>query len=104
MGKRQEYTKELLNLLYNSKQNSKTLLEVNQGVKELIRKDISGMIEVIDELNTLGYTHIVAKRDIGQHFFTTIPEDYLTLRGEEIMQNINKNKNNFINEIFDCNL
>lgn len=104
MGKRQEYTKELLNLLYNSKQNSKTLLEVNQGVKELIRKDISGMIEVIDELNTLGYTHIVAKRGIGQHFFTTIPEDYLTLRGEEIIQNINKNKNNFINEIFDCNL
>ncbi len=104
MGKRQEYTNELLNLLYNSKQNNKTLLEVNQGVKELIRKDISGMIEVIDELNALGYTHIVAKRGIGQNFFTTIPENYLTLRGEEIIQNINKNKNNFINEIFDCNL
>ena len=104
MGKRQEYTKELLNLLYNSKQNSKTLLEVNQGVKELIRKDISGMIEVINELNTLGYTHVVAKRGIGQNFFTTIPEDYLTLRGEEIIQNINKNKNNFINEKFDYNL
>lgn len=41
------------------------------------------MIEVIDELNTLGYTHIVAKRGIGKNFFTTIPEDYLTLRGEE---------------------
>ena len=104
MGKRQEYTKELLNLLYNSKQNSKTLLEVNQGVKELIRKDISGMIEVINELNTLGYTHVVAKRGIGQNFFTTITEDYLTLRGEEIIQNINKNKNNFINEKFDYNL
>lgn len=50
MGKRQEYANELLNLLYNSKQNNKTLLEVNQGVKELIRKDISGMIEVINEL------------------------------------------------------
>lgn len=104
MGKRQEYTNELLNLLYNSKQNNKTLLEVNQGVKELIRKDVSGMIEVIDELNALGYTHIVAKRGMRQHFFTTIPEDYLTLRGEEIIQNIIKNKNNFINEKFDYNL
>lgn len=83
MSKRQEYTNELLNLLYNSKQNNKTLLEVNQGVKELIRKDVNGMIEVIDELNALGYTHIVAKRGIGQNFFTTIPEDYLTLRGKE---------------------
>lgn len=104
MSKRQEYTNELLNLLYNSKKNNKTLLEVNQGVKELIRKDISGMIEVINELNTLGYTHVVAKRGIGQNFFTTIPEDYLTLMGEEIIQNINKNKNNFINEKFDYNL
>lgn len=41
MTKRQEYTNELLNLLYNSKKNNKTLLEVNQGVKELIRKDIT---------------------------------------------------------------
>ena len=87
MGKRQEYTNEFLNLLYNSTQNSKTMLEVNQGVKELIRKDVSGMIEVIDELNALGYTHIIAKKGIGQHFFTTIPEDYLTLRGEEFICN-----------------
>ena len=45
------------------------------------------MIEVIDELNALGYTHIVAKRGIGQNFFTTIPENYLTLRGEEFICN-----------------
>ena len=91
MTKRQEYTNELLNLLYNSKKNNKTLLEVNQGVKELIRKDISGMIEVINELNTLGYTHVVAKRGIGQNFFTTIPEDYLTLKGEEYIEDMQKN-------------
>ena len=90
MGKRQEYANELLNLLYNSKQNNKTLLEVNQGVKELIRKEISGRIEVINELNTLDYTHVVAKRGIGQNFFTTIPEDYLTLRGEEYIEDLQK--------------
>ena len=41
------------------------------------------MFEVINELNTSGYTHIVAKRGIGKNFFTSIPEDYLTLKGEE---------------------
>lgn len=47
------------------------------------------MFEVINELNTSGYTHIVAKRGIGKHFFTSIPDDFLTLKGEEYFENKN---------------
>lgn len=83
MGKYQQYEKELLTLLYDSKRSNTSLKDINISIKALINKDPAGMFEVINELNTSGYTHIVAKRGIGKNFFTSIPEDYLTLKGEE---------------------
>ncbi len=83
MEKYQQYEKELLTLLYDSKKSNTSLKDINTSIKALINKDPAGMFEVINELNTSGYTHIVAKRGIGKHFFTSIPEDYLTLKGEE---------------------
>ena len=86
MGKYQQYEKELLTLLYDSKKSNTSLKDINTSIKALINKDPAGMFEVINELNTSGYTHIVAKKGIGKHFFTSIPEDYLTLKGEEYLE------------------
>lgn len=86
MEKYQQYEKELLTLLYDSKSSNTSLKDVNTSIKALINKDPAGMFEVINELNTSGYTHIVAKRGIGKHFFTSIPEDYLSLKGEEYLK------------------
>ena len=87
MEKYQQYEKELLTLLYDLKRNNTNLKDVNKSIKALINKDHAGMFEVINELNTSGYIHIVAKRGIGKNFFTSIPEDYLTLKGEEYLEN-----------------
>ncbi len=87
MEKYQQYEKELLTLLYDSKKSNTSLKDINTSIKALINKDHAGMFEVIDELNASGYTHIVAKRGIGKHFFTSIPENYLTLKGEEYFEN-----------------
>ena len=88
MEKSQQYEKELLSLLYDSKKSNTSLKDVNNSIKALINKDHAGMFEVINELNTSGYTHIVTKRGIGKNFFTSIPEDYLTLKRKEYSKNI----------------
>ena len=89
MGKYQQYEKELLTLLYDSKKSNTSLKDINTSIKALINKDPAGMFEVINELNTLGYTHIIARKGIGSHFFTSIPNDFLTLKGEKYFENKN---------------
>lgn len=89
MGKYQQYEKELLTLLYDSKRSNTSLKDINNSIKALINKDHAGMFEVINELNTLGYTHIIARKGIGSHFFTSIPNDFLTLKGEKYFENKN---------------
>ncbi len=88
MTARENYIKEVLSYLYEAKKNGVSRKEINKQIQNLIIKDNAGMFEVINELNTSGYTHIVAKRGIGKHFFTSIPEDYLTLKGEEYLESI----------------
>lgn len=88
MTTRQDYIQQVLSILYNAKKNGVSRKEINKQIQNLIIKDNAGMFEVINELNTSGYTHIVAQRGIGKHFFTSIPEDYLTLKGEEYLKNI----------------
>lgn len=83
MTTKQDYNQQVLSILYNAKKNGVTRKEINKQIQNLIIKDNAGMFEVINELNKSGYTHIIAKRAIGKNFFTSIPEDYLTLKGEE---------------------
>lgn len=90
MTTRQDYIKELLSYLYEAKKNGISRKEINKHIQNLIIKGQSGMFEVIDELNASGYINIIAKKGIGTHFFTNIPEDYLTLKGEEHIESLIK--------------
>ena len=89
MTTRQDYIQQVLSILYNAKKNGVSRKEINKQIQNLIIKDNAGMFEVINELNTLGYTHIIARKGIGSHFFTSIPNDFLTLKGEKYFENKN---------------
>ena len=88
MSKYQDLQNLLLSKLYNAKQNNTDLREVKkQIVDKLIIENGAGMVEVLKDLNNLGYTHITFANGLNKRFFTGIKEDYITLKGMDFVEN-----------------
>lgn len=87
MSKYEDFTNELLTKLYEAKTAGMPAKQAKSIVIDLITKGQSGMVEVIKDLNNLGYIKITILNGQRDHYFLRLDDDYLTLKGEEYYEN-----------------